>query len=92
MSKYDKQKFINFINEKWKGLNCPICGGGGPWNVPDKIFELREYNNGDIILGNGGPIIPLIPVTCMNCGNTILINAILSGVVKRNNGEDQNGK
>lgn len=90
MAKYNKQKFVDFLNQKWNGHDCPVCGGG-PWNVSDDIFEIRDYNNGNLVIG-GGPIIPVIPVTCMNCGNTIFINAILAGVVKRDNGEEQNGK
>ena len=29
----------------------------------------------------GGPIVPLAPVTCNNCGNTILLNALIAGIV-----------
>ena len=90
MAKYDKQKFVDFLNEKWKGRACPICGGG-PWNVSDDVFEIRDYNNGNLVIG-GGPIVPVIAVTCMNCGNTIFVNAILAGAIKRNNGDDNNGK
>jgi hypothetical protein len=39
-----------------------------------------EYNEGGFVVG--GPIIPVIPVICGNCGNTVLVNAILSGVME----------
>ena len=29
----------------------------------------------------GGPLIPLVPVTCNNCGYTIVVNAILAGAL-----------
>lgn len=90
MANYDKQKFVDFLNEKWDGRGCPVCGKG-PWSVSDDIFEIRDYNNGNIILG-GGAIIPIIPVTCLNCGNTIFVNAILAGAVKQSHGKYKDGK
>jgi hypothetical protein len=80
MEKDDSEKLIKFLNEKWQGRPCPMCQFGR-WSVQDKIFELREFHGGSLVVG-GTPIIPVIPVTCGNCGNTILINAITTGVVK----------
>jgi len=80
--KFNSGKFVNHLKEKWKGKPCPICGAGN-WNVSDSIFELREYNQGDLIVG-GGPIIPVVPVTCDNCGNTVLVNAIKAGIIESN--------
>jgi hypothetical protein len=56
-----------------------MCGKG-PWNVQDSTFQLTEYNEGSFVVG--GPVIPVVPVICGNCGHTVLVNAILSGVVK----------
>jgi hypothetical protein len=58
-----------------------MCGTGN-WNVSDSIFELREYNQGNLVVG-GGPIIPIIPITCDNCGNTVFVNAILAGLIEQ---------
>lgn len=56
---------------------------GREWNVTDKFFELREFNNGDLVIGGpNNAITPLVPVTCKNCGNTILINALTTGLLK----------
>jgi len=41
------------------------------------MFQLSQYN--PLILG--GPVIPVIPVVCNNCGNTILVNAITAGLL-----------
>lgn len=76
MASFDSNKIINHLNEKWQGRPCPMCGKG-KWSVNDKIFELREFNEGNLIVG-GGPIIPVIPIICESCGNTILINAIVT--------------
>ena len=80
MPEIKPEKVISHLKEKWKGRNCPMCGIGN-WNVSDKIFEVREFNGGDLILG-GTPIIPVVPVTCSNCGNIIMVNAIISGAVE----------
>ncbi len=80
--KIDSAKIIGHLNSKWEGRSCQMCGTG-KWNVSDSIFELREYNQGNMVIG-GGPIIPIVPVTCENCGNTILVNAIKAGLIEPN--------
>ena len=74
----NSDKMIRFLTEKWKGRSCPLCGTGN-WNVQDMVFQLTAFSEGNMILG--GPLIPVIPVSCDNCGNTILVNAIVAGAV-----------
>lgn len=76
----DNKKFLEFLKEKWEGRSCPLCQVGN-WSVQGKVFELREYHGGDFVLGRS-PIIPIVPITCDNCGNTILVNAIISEAVE----------
>jgi hypothetical protein len=80
MEKKDTEKLIGFLNEKWQSRPCPMCQVG-KWGVQDKVFELREFHGGGLVIG-GTPIVPIIPVTCGNCGNTIFVNAITAGIVK----------
>ncbi len=80
MPKFKSEKFINHLKEKWGGRPCPQCGVGN-WGVSDTVYELREFNQGNFVIG-GVPIMPVIPVTCNNCGNTILVNAMLSGAIE----------
>lgn len=56
-----------------------MCGVSN-WSVHDSTFQLTEFNQGSIVIG--GPVIPIIPVSCTNCGNTILVNAIIAGFIK----------
>jgi hypothetical protein len=79
MSKFDTEKLIKYLNSKWGPRPCPMCGSG-PWKVQGSIFQLMEYNEGAGLV-IGGPIIPVVPVICANCGNTILVNAVISDVV-----------
>jgi hypothetical protein len=71
---------ISSLDDKWRGRTCPMCGIG-KWSVQGSVFELREFHGGGLFVGSG-PIIPVVPITCVNCGNTILINAISSGIIQ----------
>lgn len=63
---------------------CPICGHKG-LIISDTIFEIREFNGGQLILGGKeSTIYPLIAVVCGGCGNTQFFNAILLGIVSNN--------
>jgi hypothetical protein len=92
MTKFDSARFIDYLKSKWEGRACPLCGVGN-WNVSESIFELREFNKEAFVIG-GAPIVPVIPVTCANCGNTVLVNAIISGALESDKKEkgDANAK
>ena len=82
MKKPTAQEAIDYLNSKWKNQTCPMCGSR-TWNVTDKVFELREFNDGNLVLGGpGGSVYPVIPVTCGNCGNTIFVSALSTGLIK----------
>lgn len=74
------EKFKEFMSTKLNNP-CILCGERN-WNVSDKYYELREFTGGNMIIGGNTGIIPLIPLTCSKCGNTILINAVVSGFLK----------
>jgi hypothetical protein len=63
-----------------------MCGGG-PWNVQDSTFQLTEFNEGNMVIG--GPVIPVIPIICTNCGYVALVNAISAGVQKPSPGLEE---
>ena len=83
MAKVKPQEFINHLQGKWLGKGCPMCGISA-WNIPDTVFELREFHAGNVVLG--GPVVPVIPVACSNCGYTVLVNGIIAGQVDRESG------
>lgn len=66
-------------------IQCPLCHHT-EWNVNDLIVESREFLRGDLALN--GAIMPLVPVSCRHCGNTMFLNAIQLGYVSR----EQNGQ
>lgn len=71
-------RVLEHLRVKWAGRSCNMCGQGN-WNVSGKLFELREFQSGSLSVG--GPVVPVVPIVCTNCGNTVLVNAIVSGVV-----------
>lgn len=72
-----KKKFIEFINSKWKEPQvCPICKEQ-VWAIPNNIYELREIRNKEI---KNIKFAPLIEIVCVNCGYTILMNAMVPGI------------
>lgn len=81
MAKFNSDDFLTHLKDKWAGRPCPLCGVGS-WNISDSVYELREYHGGGFVIGRG-PIVPVVPVTCSNCGNTVMVNALLSGAVEK---------
>lgn len=79
MAKFDASKFIARLNQKWGNRPCPMCGVS-KWSVQESTFQLMEFSESGLVVG--GPVIPVVPITCTNCGNTVLVNAILAEVVK----------
>lgn len=74
------EKLTKFINSKWKSpFQCPYCQVNN-WNVTEQVFQLSEFSGGGFVVG--GPVVPLAPMTCNNCGHTVLLNALVAGVVE----------
>jgi len=74
-----KQKLLTILADKWKEPRiCQICNKQ-VWSIADLIVELRGFNPRAIVIG--GPTIPSIVATCINCGNTIFFNAIVLGII-----------
>lgn len=84
MERLDTQKIIKHLNAKWGKRKCPMCGAE-TWRISDNTYELREFKKGALVAG--GTIVPLILITCSNCGNSVLVNAIVANIVKPEEGD-----
>lgn len=82
LNKEQQEKAINYLNNKWHEKICPICKGTN-WDIHPELYELRQFNGGNMVLG--GPLIPMLVIECTNCGNTISINAMRAGIVNLDN-------
>lgn len=75
------QRIIAAIREKTANFDfrCPVCNHN-TWHVPQDYtyLPLRKDFAGGIRLG--GPILPLVPLVCTNCGNTHLLNLKVLGL------------
>ena len=82
MNKPSSQEVIDFLNSRWGSAPCPMCNGRR-WTVSDKVFELREFNDGNIVVGGpNSSVTPIIPIVCEYCGNTLFINALTTGLLR----------
>lgn len=88
MNKINTNKLISLLEEKWGETLCPMCGENN-FEVTKKVFKLRDYHQSFLCFENESSVMPVLPVICTNCGNTILINAITIGLIaptiERNN-------
>ena len=57
-----------------------MCDTKGPWSVQDKTYQLMEFAQGGLRLG--GQVLPVVPIVCENCGNTVLVNALVAGLIE----------
>lgn len=77
-----RERAAAWLRDHWTlPANCPVCASN-KWTIGD-VYELRPFHGGSLVVGGGDPLLPLFPVVCNVCGNTVLINAVVSGVVKR---------
>lgn len=75
--KLNIEQAIALLDQKWKGGKaCPVCGNNS-WNINPDLAELRFLSVEAFVVG--GPVIPVAVVTCNNCGNTLLFNAMRLG-------------
>lgn len=79
-NKINREKFVEHLNKKWKGgFFCTVCQEND-WAVHESLSELREFNQGSLVVG--GPIIPIASITCNSCGHTMHFNAIKAGLIE----------
>ncbi|MFA5056061.1 MAG: hypothetical protein WC562_07825 [Dehalococcoidia bacterium] len=80
MQKVNTTEFVRYLKEHWKGRTCQMCGGGD-WRIQAAVFQLVPYGDDRLVVGS--PNIPVVPVICTQCGNTILISAKVAGLVDK---------
>jgi hypothetical protein len=76
----ERKKINDFLEKNWASpQNCSVCHKNS-WNISPEVFELRSFHGGSMVIGGKSGIVPLILITCDNCGNTIFINALIAGL------------
>ena len=73
---YDKA--VDWITTQWGTSDCPFHGPTD-WYVGRVLAEARSY--GPVAGFSNKSVYPFIVVTCTKCGYSVLVNAIVAGVV-----------
>lgn len=90
LSQEQGEKIINLIGEKWIRQGCcPMCNHSG-LSIENRIYELREFNNGNVVIGGNQATIPVAVIICPECGNTMFINVLAAGVINQNSNIENN--
>lgn len=77
-------KRLAFLNK----ISCQSCGSKD-WIASENIFEMREFSGGNLVIGGKSAILPVIPVTCKQCGQTIFFNALAIGILSQGEKDEQ---
>lgn len=80
MKKPTGNEIIEFVKEKWNTQRCPMCGND-KWSVSETIWGIQGFDGG--LIWGGSVALPLVAVTCNNCGNTVLISALSTGLLRK---------
>jgi hypothetical protein len=81
LSQEQQQAAQAWLQEHWTIAICPFHGPTN-WSIGATLVGTVTFANGGIVMG-GGPLYPLLPVTCSVCGYTVFINALIAGLVSR---------
>jgi hypothetical protein len=84
MKPEEKQRVIQWINEKCPNLKCECCGSQR-WSLNEHIIAPVNLENGSLALGGSMTMTPQVILTCSNCGNTKYFNAVMIGLLQPSN-------
>lgn len=72
----NRENVMARIRQLWsEDKGCKICGEE-KWNLSDAFFSLSQFGTNE---DGSSQNVPLVILTCANCGNTIFFNAIMLG-------------
>lgn len=71
----------NIILKKWINKLCPFCQKQN-WVINEQLFQLVQWQQGNIVIGGGAKVQPIVSIICRNCGYTTIINAVISGTIR----------
>jgi hypothetical protein len=78
LSTEEEAKVSAWLEENWTNSDCPFHGPTR-WKIGGVVHAV-PLAHGHLVTFNVG-IYPLINVTCLTCGYTAFINALLCGIV-----------
>jgi hypothetical protein len=77
-----EQDIVGLFREKFPD-GIPPCGlcGTEKWFFDDVLYELREAQAQHLFQREDAKVFPILMVTCSNCGNSHMINALVTRIV-----------
>jgi predicted nucleic-acid-binding Zn-ribbon protein len=82
LSDDEKKTVKSWIEGKWtqESADCPICGRND-WNIGEHVAEMPAL--GKTMVAAKRATYPHVALVCLNCGHTLLFNAVVIGIVPR---------
>lgn len=78
---FDAEQLADWVAEHagLTGLpSCPLCQGRN-WGTGDTLYELRRFSQRAAL---GGPVAPLVLISCGDCGYIMFLSALKAGLVQ----------
>ena len=72
----DEQALKDYLAKLQKSSKCPLCGKRN-WMASNQLFKISEYASEGIY----NKCLLIFPVCCENCGYSIFVNGIISGLI-----------
>lgn len=55
--------------------SCPTCNKR-TWTYDPTVYEMREFTGGGLTIGGNTALLPVLTITCGECGTMKLVNSI----------------
>jgi hypothetical protein len=81
MQKVNAADFSRFLKDNWKNRPCPMCGNL-EWKIQGAVFQLVPWGEDHVVTVAGTANVPVVPVICTQCGNTLIVSAKIAGLVE----------
>jgi hypothetical protein len=84
MDAEERARFEAWFAEKWHHGPCPVCAAN-EWGAQPKLGQIEnlglglEASDRPMVLIQGGRV-PILLISCKNCGYTVAVNAIIAGI------------
>jgi hypothetical protein len=88
MTPEDTKKVAQFVDSKWRSSKCTLCGVN-KWAIHGYVQVVLGPDHKTINLG--GQVLPSAAFVCKNCGNTVLVNLLMAGVIVPDKAEPSGG-
>ena len=78
LTKEELETANTWLKDNWKNWACPFSGHTN-WNLADSLSQMNRFTGAGLVVG--GPVFPMLVLTCTGCGYTALVNAVMAGIV-----------